>query len=368
MTSPIENVLIVGLGLMGGSLAWAFKSMMPHLMVGGWDADELVTAEALRRGLIDRVEPPGYPHISRYQAVFVAVPVRAIPPLLMEIAAMASPGTILTDMGSTKSHIHETLERHLGAGVVYVGGHPMTGSERGGLAAADPFLFENALWVLTDPGGKAAEAARLLAALLEGVGALVVPMEPAVHDLVVSLTSHLPYLAAVAVTNALTARFADPAEALTLAAGGFLDTTRVAACPPPVFRDIFLTNRENLLAAIDLLSAELWRVKMALSIEDEGALEQIFQRAQRVRSSLPRSRRGFPVSHFEVVVKAHDRPGFLADVATLLGQRKINIKDFALLHVREGEPGTILLGFRSEEDGEQALGALASAGFTAERR
>ena len=360
-----QRVLIIGLGLMGGSLGLALKNR--GIRVAGHDREPEVGAEALRLQAIDTLEPDGLPNLAEYQLVVLATPVRTIPGLLEQVAQRASPGTVLTDLGSTKSQMLNQLVGKLPASVEYIGGHPMTGSEIEGLAGADPHLYENAVWILARPEGSSQGHAEL-SALLETIGALVVPMDPEQHDRIVAMTSHLPFLAAVALVNALKARFPKPEEALALAAGGFLDTTRVAAGPTPVYRDICLTNRENLCDALNVLVAELTRMREALSREDEAELTGALSRARELRATLPRFRKGFPIPFFELVVKAQDRPGFLGELATLLGEKRINIKDFVLMHVREGEPGTILLAFRGEGDLERALATLSRAGFVAHRR
>lgn len=361
----IERVLIVGLGLMGGSLGLALRRLGRGVRVAGHDADPAAAPRALLAGAIDDVEPAGFPNAASFDLIVAAVPVGAIAPLLLGLAARAAPGAILTDIGSTKASLHRELSA-LPPHVHYIGGHPMTGSEIEGLAGADPHLYENAVWILTGAGDGDARAR--LTELLEGIGALVTPMDAEQHDRIVSMTSHLPYLSAVALVNALQQRFPTPADALALAAGGFLDSTRVASGPPAVYRDIVLTNAANIAAGIDLLIAELARMRESTSRGDGAELAGAFTRARRLRAALPRARRGFPVPFFELVVRAQDRPGFLGEVATLLGERRINIKDFVLMHVREGEPGTILLAFRTEGDLTAALETLSGAGFVAHRR
>jgi prephenate dehydrogenase len=244
----------------------------------------------------------------------------------------------------------------------------MTGSEIEGLDGADPHLYENALWLLTDPSGPPGEQRDRLRGLLEGIGALVVEIDPTVHDRIVSMTSHLPYLAAVALVNALLDRFPAPKKALELAAGGFLDTTRVAACPPGVFCDILLANREEVLVGLSHLRSSLAKLEADLASGDAEALETTLARARELRRTLPRFRRGFPVSHHELVVRAQDRPGFLGQLASSLGDARINIVDFVLMHVREGEPGTILLAFRTEDDLDCAVRTLEATGFSVYRR
>ena len=362
------HILIVGLGLMGGSLGMALKTFVPDVRVGGSDLDPDVAARALSLGAIDRIEPQGTSDLSRYEVIFAATPVRTIPTVLAGLAKRASAGTILTDLGSAKGYVHRELVDRLPSQIHYVGGHPMAGSEIEGLDGADPHLYENAVWILTDPSGALTGPRKRLEKLLSSVGALVVTMDPLVHDRIVSMTSHLPYLAAVSLVNALLDRFSRPEEALSLAAGGFFDTTRVAGCPPPIFRDIMLANRENVLEGIDLLMAELESLRSSLRASDQQALDRAFGRARELRSTLPRASKGYPVPRFELVVRALDQPGFLGKVATLLGDARINIKDFLLMHIREGEPGTILLAFLTDEDLDRAHRTLTDAGMTAKRR
>ena len=364
------NILIVGLGLMGGSLACALKKFGAESTIAGHDADPSVMRRALETGIVDRLEPEGFPGIAGYDLVFLAVPVGRIVSLARLLMGGMSPGSLLTDVGSVKEVIAREIRETLPEGIEYIGGHPMTGSEVQGLDGADPHLFENAVYVLTvDTDSDALVIAReRLAGMLRSIGALVVEMPAAIHDEIVTFVSHLPYVAAVSLVNVLKSRFPTVSEALSLAAGGFHDCTRVAACTPDVFRDILAANSDHVVAGIDQLIQELRMTRDTLVEGRKDDLESRLTRAREVRRTLPARHRAYPLAIFDLVVRAEDRPGFLGDLASLLGHHRINIKDFVLMQVRPQEAGTIRLTFHREKDLQEALGVLEEGGYRVTRR
>lgn len=374
-TAPEQpaSVLVVGLGLMGGSLAWAFKKFVPGLEVAGVDIDPEVTRAALEKGVIDVTESLDLQRPERYRFVFLAVPVGAIAPIAARIIPRLSPGAVVTDLGSVKGRVHDEVRALIPAGahaVRFIGGHPMTGSEVQGLLGADPHLFENAVYVLTGRNDVDApdEAFDGLRSLLEKTGAMIVEMPVELHDRVVAYVSHLPYLTAVSLVNTLRRAFTTASEPLGLAAGGFRDGTRVAACSPSLFREILESNGPRVIESLDMLLEELSEARRELVEGLSPELQARLERARELRSTLPQRHRPYPLAAFEIGVQAEDRPGFLGELAVLLGQHRINIKDFVLMHVRELESGTIRLTFERESELERALGVLRDGGYQASRR
>ncbi|MBE3582481.1 MAG: prephenate dehydrogenase/arogenate dehydrogenase family protein [Thermoanaerobacteraceae bacterium] len=244
----------------------------------------------------------------------------------------------------------------------------MTGSERAGIGAADPYLFENAVYVLTPTPRTNRDALRRLEAVLKALGARILHLSPADHDRIVGAVSHLPHLLAVSLMRVASRLSQEYPELLMFAAGGFRDTTRVAAGNPVMWRDIYLNNSEAVLQVL-----ELWRWEIAV-LEDliragEGeGLERALEAARELRAQIPGKQKGLLPALHEIVITVPDKPGIIGFIGQVLGSEGINISDIEILRVREGEGGTIRLGFTDASAAEQALAVLRRHGVTARWR
>ena len=276
------QVAVVGLGLMGGSLAGALRGKC-RSVVGVARRAETVTA-ALERGLIDRGTTDLAEGVGAADVVVLATPVRVILRQLDEIGPLLPPGCLLLDLGSTKVRIVEAMER-LPAHVQPLGGHPMCGKETSGVEAADPDLYRGRTFILT-PLARTSEAALALGRALAGaVGAIPLVLEAARQDALVATLSHLPYLlACVLVATADTLTSPDPA-AWEIVAGGFRDTSRVAGSDVTMMLDILMTNRVQVLKAVTTCQAHLAYLARLLEDGDEESLRTSLEaiRAERVR-------------------------------------------------------------------------------------
>ncbi len=299
------SVCIVGLGLMGGSLALALRHTQAAAEQGGaagdatwgrartasWVAGRIVgvsrstetLAAAQAAGAIDAGTGDLVEGVRGADIVVLATPVRTILRLLPEIGRAAGPGALILDLGSTKTAICAAMAG-LPAGLQPVGGHPMCGKEVAGFAAAEAGLFRGRRFVLCPLPRTAPEAFERAVGLAEAVGAKVVVLDPQVHDRAVAAISHLPYTAAVALVNTVAAGTDDVAWAL--AASGFRDTTRVASSDVDMMLDILLTNREAVLAWLDAYTGRLAALRGALAGADESALSEILAAAQQRRLRL----------------------------------------------------------------------------------
>jgi prephenate dehydrogenase len=279
----LGNLCIVGLGLMGGSLALALKAAgWPDRITGvSRSADTLAAARGM--GAVDAGTSDLAQGITGASAVILATPVRTLLRQVPEVGRHAGCGTLVLDMGSTKTEVCAALDR-LPPGLEPVGGHPMCGKEIAGFAAADATLYRGKTFVLCPlprTGDGALGRAREIA---EAIGSQVMVLDPASHDRAVAAISHLPYLAAAALVNTVTAGN-DPL-AWALAASGFRDTTRVAASDVDMMLDILLTNREAILQWLGSYTLRLAVFQQALSNEDEAALRSYLTEAQGMRSKL----------------------------------------------------------------------------------
>lgn len=364
--SPVFNrVAIVGVGLIGGSLGLAInrRSLAKEVIGIGRNPESLDLA--LKCGAAHRVSL-SYDGLDACDLVIVGTPVGSTLGVLTEISPHLSPGTVVTDVGSTKAKIVQESLGALPGGVVFIGGHPMAGSEREGIAGADPYLFENAFYVLTPVDGTPAESLRRLTRLVEGIGSRPVLMDPLEHDLSVAAVSHLPHLMAATLVNSL---FDLPgSEKMSLlAAGGFRDTTRIAAGSPVMWRDIFTANRHFILEAIAAFRRRLDEFQDAVESGDAPKIYDLLDRARTLKAGMPARRKGYLPALWEIVVTVPDRPGVIAQMAGILGDAGINIYDIEILRVREGDGGTMRLAFSSSEEQDRAVSLLTESGIQAQK-
>ncbi|OPX90477.1 MAG: prephenate dehydrogenase [Pelotomaculum sp. PtaB.Bin104] len=367
MIPEFNRVAIIGVGLIGGSLGMALRArgLAGEVVGSGSRAENLQLGVEL--GAIDRFTGSIEAGVAGADLVIIATPVSATITVLEEILPYLSPGTIVTDVGSTKGGIVRAAEKLVPKGIAFVGGHPMAGTERTGVKEADRYLFENAFYIITPHEHTPAQAVAVLKKMAGGVGAKVIEMEPERHDLAVAAVSHLPHFIAVSLVNTV-AQMTASDEILPLAASGFRDTTRIAASGPPMWRDIFHANREQLLDMIRRFQTELSLFEGLIAADEGDAVEARLASAQEVRSSLPAKTSRYLTSLYEIVVTVPDRPGIIAALATVLGDAGVNIYDIEILRVREGEGGTIRMGFAAPEEQNCAACALQEQGYQVRKR
>ena len=354
------------MGLIGGSLGLAFKRCGFKGRIVGVSKPETVRLD-LDSGVIDE----GWPYedlkeaVNNADLIFVCTPIGRILELIEELGPIIGSGTIVTDVGSTKRNIVNCAKKFFPEGTYFVGGHPMAGSERSGVTAADPFLFQNAIYILTPDGLVPAEIYGEFVRLLRSIGARVLELDEEAHDKAVAAISHLPQLMATKLVEVVGRLNEQADHFLPLAAGGFRDMTRIASSEyDPVWRDIYGTNSDYVSNMIDLYIAALKDARDRLS---DGSLKNDFSYANNIRSSIPKDAKGFLYTLHEIRVVAEDRPGVLAEIALTLKKNNININDIEVLKVREGEGGTLRLGFDSEESADHAVVLLTEMGYRVRR-
>jgi len=358
-----SRIALIGTGLIGGSIALALRARDPNLPIIGTDRDPAQSALAVDRGALSEAASSAAEAVRDADLVLLAVPTAAMDETVRSIAPHLAPGALVTDVASVKGPIATLAREALPESVVFVGGHPMAGSERGGMAHADPLLFENAVYVLTPAGGAPPDPRAVW--LAEGVGARPVVMAPDRHDAVVAAVSHLPQLAAVALVENASGVGVD---ALALAAGGFRDMTRIASSPFGMWGGILSANRDAVLGALDAYAGRLVALREAVAAGSLGAVHQSFEAAAETRGAIPSQSKGFLAPLAEVTLWAEDRVGFLAMVTGALAEAGVNISDLELIRVREGTGGAFRLGFRDGETADRAVALLRDLGLRAERR
>lgn len=276
-----QHVAIVGLGLIGASLARALRAARPDIRLSGYDEDRESVARAQALGFIDAGVPSIEAAACEADCLVVATPVRTIADIVVR-ALQAAPDTVVTDTGSVKGSI---LARLTEAGVPmgrFVPGHPVAGSERFGVDAADAELFQDRRVIVTPTATTEAPAIAMVEALWTAVGAHVERMDAAHHDEVLAATSHLPHVLAYALVDCLSA-MEDRRELFAYAAGGFRDFTRIASSSPHMWRDILLDNREVLDTTIGAFEQTLAQLRSDLRNADDEAVLRTLQRARSAR-------------------------------------------------------------------------------------
>ena len=363
---PLQ-VVIIGTGLMGGSMGLALRAADSSTVVIGVDSEEVLSL-ALARGAISEGSLVASSAVSRADLVIIATPPSVALAVLEEIAPFVPPGAVVTDMSSVKRPIAIAAQQWLGKNVLFVGGHPMTGSEKSGIKHANSLLFENATYVLCpheQAPMESPEQYKLLTEVLGQSGARIIVMSATKHDRIAACVSHIPQILSVLLVNlAGKARLRDP-EVLLLAAGGFRDMTRIASSPFQMWRDILESNEDEIVGALNILQSQIEEVKTDLISGDLTLMRGQFQDAEQTRDFIPTDRKGFLKPLADVFVFTSDRPGALVDITSSLFQAKLNIKDIELLRIREGTGGTFRLGFDSLLDAKQAVDVLNLAGFSA---
>jgi prephenate dehydrogenase len=278
----MPTLAIVGVGLMGGSVALAARrrGIVDHIL--GVDQQPAVLAGACRAGILDEACPDLTDAAGQADILVFCTPVNLIPTQVLAAAPACRPGALLTDVGSTKAGIVQALQDRLPSGIAFVGSHPLAGSDRQGYEHADGRLFENRLVLVTPTARTEAAAVDRTVRFWQALGATVQLMDAEEHDRGVALTSHLPHLVSSALAGIL------PRELLPLTAGGFRDTTRLAGASPALWRSIFQANLPAVLGALDRLENQLQRFRQALADQDMDALEALLEQGKQVRDALPR--------------------------------------------------------------------------------
>jgi len=353
------TVVIVGVGLIGGSVGLGTRQRFLAERVVGFDHDPAALEAARGMGVIDEAQLQPGAWLREADLVVLASPARTLAAAARQLASFTRHDTIFTDVGSIKAAVCAEL-----TDLRFVGGHPMAGSERVGVLHADAGLLENAVWVLTPSPNTDPEALARVRTFVEHLGATPLETTPEQHDRLVATVSHLPYLSAVALTE-LAAQDGDRDLMMLLAAGGFRDLTRVASGSPRMSRDMVVGNKKPLREALTSFRRYLDRLELLL--DDPETMLTHAEAAKHARDAFPIVRRSLLPARFEVVIAVPDRPGELARITQALGDAGVNIRDLEVLSVREAG-GALRLAFDSEEGLKNGTRALTAAGYEARGR
>jgi cyclohexadieny/prephenate dehydrogenase len=282
-----ERVALIGLGLIGSSLARAIKAHKLAGHISGHARTRETREKSLALGFIDEAAETAAAAVQGADLVVIAAPVGVNGAIAEEIAPSLSPGTIVIDVGSVKQAVIEAVQPHIPKGVHFVPAHPVAGTEDSGPEAGFAELFEGR-WCILTPGPETdGEAVARVTALWQAVGSEVDTMDAQHHDMVLAITSHLPHLIAYTIVGTATDLENHlQQEVIKFAAGGFRDFTRIAASDPVMWRDVFLANKDAVLEMLGRFDEDLTALQRAIRYGDSQALEEIFTRTRAIRRSI----------------------------------------------------------------------------------
>jgi prephenate dehydrogenase len=355
------NVAVLGVGLIGGSIGLATRRRA-DAQVCGYDPDERVRAKALALGAIDRAAPNIAEAVRDADVVFAATPVAALGATVQQALAAAGPDCVVSDVGSTKRVLAEA-----GADERFIGGHPLAGAETQGVEHAREDLFDGAVWYLTPLSSTAGVSYERLHRLLTAIGARPTAIDAETHDRLLAAVSHLPHVLANLLAAQAARTLGDAAQGRVPAVGpSFRDATRVAGANSAIWTDIYMSNRDALVAVIDDFAAQLQDVRSKLQGADADAITAWNEAARVDRETLLGSGpSGEPVAELRASVP--NRPGVVAEIALALGRSGVNILDMALAPAQDKRQGVVALWVDGEQDAARAERLVAELGFPVAR-
>lgn len=342
-----DKIGFIGLGLIGGSIAKAFRRYYPDCELIAFDKNKETLALAIQDGTVDAVCSTIDIHFQDCDYIFLCAPISYNAAYLHQLKEWIGPDCVVTDVGSVKTSIHEEAEL-LGMGAQFIGGHPMAGSEKSGFVNAKAHLIENAYYILTPSSQVPAERVADFQALIASLHAIPLVLDYTEHDYVTGAISHLPHILAACLVNFV--READGQEELMkrLAAGGFKDITRIASSSPIMWQQICLKNRDNISRILGDFIDTLTNAKASVDAGKEEELYTLFERSRDYRNSMPNSSAGPIKRQFAFYCDIIDEAGGIATIATILASNNISIKNIGIIHNREFEEGALKIEFYEE--------------------
>jgi prephenate dehydrogenase len=354
------KVAVVGVGLIGGSIALAARERL-GASVAGCDRDPVALQAALNRGALDSAHDTVAGATAGAEAVFVAVPVGALPQTVDDVLAAVRNDCVVTDVGSTKRAVVAAHDDPR-----FVGGHPLAGAENAGVEHARADLFDGATWYLTPTSNTSGLLYDRLYRLLRALGARPSAIDADTHDTILATVSHLPHVLANVLVSQAARALAEGDERLPATGPSFRDATRVAGAPSAIWTDIYVSNSDALAAEIDTTVERLQSVRAALKAGDRAAIARWNDEAASDRRRLLEAQlAGGPL--FELRASVPNRPGVIAELALELGRGAVNITDMALYPAADMSEGVVALWVAGEEAASKTEQLLAGLGFPVAR-
>lgn len=352
----------VGLGLIGGSIARAIRKFYPGSRLIAYDINQDALNAACSDKVIDFPLSTIGKEFSECDYIFLCAPVSENDRNLPEIKKYLSSSCVLTDVGSVKTDIHKHIARS-GLESQFIGGHPMTGSERTGYINSKALLLENAYYILTPGEGVSEETISSFRSLIASLGAIPMVLTCSQHDFVTAAVSHLPHVVAASLVNMIQQSDSEEGTMKLIAAGGFKDITRIASSSPIMWQQICLANRDNISKLLANYINSLKQIKDEIDTSNADRIYDFFDNARIYRDSFIDAGSGPIKKSYSMRIDISDEPGALAAIATILALNQISIKNIGIVHNREQTDGVLEIEFYQEESIKMAGEVLQSKGY-----
>ena len=359
----LQKIGFIGLGLIGGSIAKRLRILHKDLVIIATAGHAATIAAAYKEGLTDNDSPCELSDFYDCDYIFLCTPVQKNMEYLRLLKGHVCDRCIITDVGSVKTDIHREVTA-LGMEAQFIGGHPMAGSEKTGLANAREFLLENAYYILTPTAQTDPAALEDFKELVASLGAIPMVLDYEQHDYATAAISHLPHIIAYSLVNLV--KSCDDCEGTmkTIAAGGFKDITRIASSSPVMWENICLSNQEQILKLLDNYIHTLEVMRTNIADADSPALLDAFTAAKDYRDSITITAKGALKNVYELYLDLIDETGGIATVATILASNNLSIKNIGIIHNREFEGGVLRLEMYDGESLALAVALLKKHHYT----
>ncbi|NLL06762.1 MAG: prephenate dehydrogenase [Clostridiaceae bacterium] len=358
----INSVSVIGLGLIGGSLAKALKERANISEIKAVDLSKESISQALQEGYISK----GYTEINEdiYNSdlIFICTPVKNAIEYIEKLANRIKDNCIITDVASTKSEIVNYVNS-MDNPPCFIGGHPMAGTEKSGFASSLAHLFENAYYILTPTIRTKKTDIEIMENLVKKIGGIPIITDADEHDFVTATISHVPHIIASALVNLVGKSDCPDGKMQTLAAGGFKDITRIASSSPEMWENVVLSNTQKIKGVLDSFVETLYEFKQHMDNNDSEGINTYFRTAKELRDSLPDNRKGLLISLHEIIVDIVDKPGIIGKIATILGNNGVNIKNINVSNSREFEQGCLRITLPDSDSVKNAVVLLSDHGY-----
>ncbi|MCR4998612.1 MAG: prephenate dehydrogenase/arogenate dehydrogenase family protein [Lachnospiraceae bacterium] len=362
-----EHIGFIGLGLIGGSIAKAIKQKYPTTHIIGHASHSSTLEEACNAGVIENSAKLDIAEFASCDLLFLCSPVGVNVSYLEQLAPILSPSCMITDVGSVKGDIHHAIDE-LGLSKQFIGGHPMTGSEKTGFSHSAPGLLENAYYILTSTDESLQQDMDTFAGYIASLGAIPIKLTPSEHDFATAAISHLPHVISATLVNLVKANDTDKELLRTIAAGGFKDITRISSSSPVMWQHICQANRDEILKLTDLYIESFTEFQEAIRNSDATKLHSLFTNAKNYRDSMQTQSTGILPSNYEFYCDLMDEAGGIATIATILAAHGLNIKNIGIVHDREFEEGVLHIEMYDHDSMEAAITYLQQHRYNIHRK
>lgn len=349
---------IIGLGLIGGSIAKGLKKKQDDIEIVAFDIDKHQLELALEDNNIDVYTVSIDDNFKDCDLIFLSTPINISIKVAKELSYIVNRDCIITDVSSTKEQIMKELE-YL-KDIIFIGGHPMSGSEKSGYLSSSDILFENAYYIITPYENTEIKNINLLKSIINDLGAICIELTPLEHDKSVAIISHMPHIIASCLVNFVKENDNHTEVLKTLCAGGFKDITRIASSDGDLWHSIIKSNKHFVLENLNMFSSEVTKVINIIENEDKQLIKYIND-GKDYRDEFKDSN-NFP-KNYEISIDVPDKPNIIGLVTTMLGKNNINIKNIGINNNREEKIYALSIVFYEMKSMETAILLLQENGF-----